>query len=126
GTEVLWARPFILGQYYPNGWADVLGLNFMGAQYTATGAVVKKPGGTGLIAEDTINGNATLKFSGAQLTENIEKTVSISPTNVVTEAPDPAAPTFSLTLTPASGDIGGSFIHTDDSPLTFKGIIYQK
>lgn len=125
GSEVLWARPFILGHYYAYGWPEVIGVDMMGAKYTTTGNVMKSQGGGELGDADLANGNAVLQFLGAQLTETIEKAVSIS-SNLVTDVPDPADPTFSLTLTPSMGDIGGNFIHTDDSLLNFKGIIYQK
>ena len=126
GTEVLWLRPFILNQYYPYGWPEVLDLGMLGAKYTATGSVLKKPGGGALNAADLVNGNAQLSFSSGNLSETLQKLVSISTTNVVTEAPDPVDPTFSLTLTATTGAITGTFTHTDETVPTYQAIIFQK
>jgi hypothetical protein len=127
-SEVLWLRPFMLDQYYPTGWPGLLKVDLIGAKYDAAiaGGVLRRANNTPVAAADLIEGNATLVFSDGQLSEDVVKTVTISTINVVTRVPDPLDTTFSLFITPATGMIGGSFIHTDDNPTAFQGIIYQK
>jgi hypothetical protein len=126
GSRVLWSRPFMLNQYYPGGWTQAIDLDLMGAKYNATGTVLKQADGFALNGPDVVNGNAGLGFYDGQLSEDLIKMVSISTTNGVTKVPDPADQTFSLTINAALGSINGSFVHTDNTVPTYKGIIYQK
>jgi hypothetical protein len=122
-SEVLWLRPFMLDQYYRDGWPGLLRVDLIGAKYdpVIAGGVLRKANNTPLAAADLELGNAALVFSDGQLSEDVARTVSISTTNVVTKVPDPADPTFSLKITPATGMISGSFIHTDDNRTAFQG-----
>jgi len=126
GTELLWSRPFLLDQYYPYGWPEVIGVGLEGARYDATGIVLRLGGNAPLKAADPIEGNAVLKFTNGQLSEDVAKAVSISAGNAVTKAPDPTDATFSLNITPTTGAISGTFVHTDDTVPAFQGIIFQK
>lgn len=134
-----WMRPEILAnQHYPAGWPGVIEVNLLASRYFGTGSVVKREddGATTdanaladeLIPADAAFGNAELQFTYGQIEagETIVKTVSISTTNVVTEVPDPADPTFSLKLDAKTGGLSGDFISSDDTKPTFKGIVYQK
>jgi hypothetical protein len=69
--------------------------------------------------------NATLSFSDGLLTAPVVKDVTITPTNVVTNSPLTDT-SFKLTITAASGKIGGTFTHTDGTKPAFNGVILQK
>jgi len=77
----------------------------------------------------TLKNLPLLTSTDGHLSEDVEKLVSISTSNAITRVPDPADPTFNLTVAPLTGTITGAFLHTaDDLPnLTpFQGIILQK
>lgn len=134
GTEVLWGRPFIgTSQYYPYGWPEVIKSDFLGAKYlvTANQSSLRAPDdGDGdsdgeFILDANASGNATLTLEDGQLTESLEKVLSVTLTDTVAKVPD-NDPTFSLSITRTTGALSGSFTHTDDTVPLLKGTIFQK
>lgn len=131
-ADVKWLRPFIgTSHYYPAGWPDVLTVGLKAALFTVAPATAPK---STLRAADGDyidpldaegDGNAALSFGDGALTEDLLKNVMLSPTDVVVKVPV-NDPTFTLTVGHATGVLGGTFIHTDDTVSTIKGIIYQK
>lgn len=121
-TSVLWFRPYIAGQHYPFGWLEGVTTQLVGAKYIKPASTSVVPG---LPAVNPVLGNATLIFADGKLSSTQSKNVNISTTNVVTKVPVTNT-TYALTITPASGDIKGSFTHTDGTKPTFVGKIIQK
>lgn len=131
-----WMRPFDPTQhYYPYGWEESIRVGFTGARYAAgfnpASSVLRLANGTPLPDPDPENGNAGLSFFDGQLTDELDRTVSITAANVVTNVPANDT-SFTLMLTPGTGLFKGLFVHeTDDGapiPLktSYEGVIYQK
>jgi hypothetical protein len=126
-ADLQWMRPLnVTSHYYPSGWPEVIKVDLMAAKYAVTAgqSVLKAANGANLPAADG-DGNVALCFSDGQLSEALSRTANLSTADVVTKVPDPD-PSFTLTVTRATGAIGGTFTHTDDSLPSFQGIIYQK
>jgi hypothetical protein len=123
GTNFLWFRPARpSSRYYPAGWPTGLQTDLLGAKYINPVAASVLPG---LGPTDPANGNATLIFSDGKLTGPLSRNVNIDPANVVTNAPS-TDKTFQLKIIKGSGQISGSFKHTDLTHPPFRGIILQK
>ncbi|MDB6118840.1 MAG: hypothetical protein JWO08_2621, partial [Verrucomicrobiaceae bacterium] len=80
---------------------------------------------SGLPPVNGVLGNATLAFSDGKLTSTQTKSVNISAANAVTKVPV-TNPSYVLTLAPTTGDISGTFTHTDGTKPAYKGKIIQK
>ena len=120
-TDVLWFKPYIVGQYYPYGWPEGVTSELIGSKYNPAAASVVP----GLQAIDLFLGNATLIFTDGKLAGPLSKNVNISTTNVVSKVPA-INPSFELKVTPVSGDISGTFTHTDGTKPPYQGKIVQK
>ena len=120
-TDVLWFKPYVAGQYYPYGWSEGVTGQLVGSKYNPASASVIP----GLSAVDPFHGNATLVFSEGNLAGSLSKNVNISAANVVTKVPA-VNPSFDLRITPLSGDIAGTFVHTDGTKPAYSGKIIQK
>ena len=122
-TDVLWFKPFIAGQYYPFGWVEGVTSEVIGSKYNpapATANVVP-----GLPPVNNFLGNATLVLTNGKLAGALSKDVNISAANAVSKVPA-INPTFELKVTPVSGDISGTFTHTDGTKPPYQGKIVQK
>jgi hypothetical protein len=156
-TRLDWTRPSdFTSQYYPYGWHDdpvgdplgkheVINVGCFGAKYfssfTPASSVLRQADdalggdpdqiGDPLLPDDPVNGNAKLSFFDGQLTEQMDRTLSVSSTNAVTRVPA-SDTSFSLTITSSTGRFSGTFVHENDdgvpNPLTtgYEGVIYQK
>lgn len=70
-------------------------------------------------------GNATLTFMSGLLTSTQSFPVNISTKNLVTPLPLKTK-NFTLKLTPTTGEICGTILHTDTKKPTFKATTLQK
>ena len=118
-ADAAWFRPYIAGQYYPWGWEEGLTLDLLGAKYASVSGTSVVPD----LPAPGAEGNATLEFTSGLLADAISYDVSISNSNAVTNIPA-TDKSYKLTITAASGDIGGNF--TVDGAHTFKGKVFQK
>ncbi|GAA5149458.1 hypothetical protein GCM10023213_47190 [Prosthecobacter algae] len=130
GVNYLWNRPAQLPnkmQWYPDGWPGGINLDMVGARYSVPAASEN----TSVIPElgpiDLTNsiGNATLTFMDGLLAAPLMFPVNISPKNVVTPLPLKTK-NFSMKLVPATGEISGSFLHTDGKLPAYKATTLQK
>lgn len=121
-SSVLWFKPVLGGQYYPFGWLEGVTTQLTGAKYAVPVGTSVIPG---LPAESPLDGNATLVFSDGGLDALQSKDVNISVANKVTKVPV-TNPTYALTIIPTTGDVSGSFDHSDGSRPTFTGKIVRK
>jgi predicted outer membrane repeat protein len=128
GVNFYWARPAQpKAQWYPLGWTRSLFIDLVGAKYvvplaTANQSVIP---GLGPVDATNTNGNATLTFMDGLLTSPQNFPVNISTKNLVTPLPLKTK-NFTLKLTPATGEITGTFLHTDTKKPTFKATTIQK
>lgn len=128
GVNLYWSRPAQpKAQWYPQGWPKSLFVDLVGAKYlvplsTANQSVIP---GLGPVDATNTNGNATLTFMGGLLTSTQNFPVNISTKNVATPLPLKTK-NFTLTLTPTTGEITGTFLHTDTKKPTFKATTIQK
>ncbi len=123
GTDFHWFRPYQSGQYYPFGWLEGVTTGLIGAKYTAPVNASAVPG---LVpSADTTVANATLVISDGKLSAPITKDVNISAKDVVTKIP-PSDPSYTLVITPKTGDVSGTFFHSDGTKPAFKAKIIQK
>lgn len=123
GTDFHWFRPYQAGQYYPFGWLEGVTTGFIGAKYAAPVNASAVPG-VQPVADVTL-ANATLVLADGKLGASITKDVNISTKDVVTKIP-PTDPSFTLTVTPKTGDVSGTFVHSDGTKPAFKAKIVQK
>lgn len=123
-VDCVWFRPWQNVQWYPWGWEEGVKVDLYGASYVKTGTVI--PGLPN--APNVTTANAELTFNDGQLDESVTGQVNISPTNVVktTAGGSMAATAFKVTLKAATGDISGTFTHTNGTVPTFVGKVYQK
>ena len=128
GVNLYWACPAQpKAQWYPLGWTKSLFIDLVGAKYvvplaTANQSVIP---GLGPVDATNTNGNATLTFMDGLLTSTQNFPVKISTKNLVTPLPLKTK-NFTLTLTPTTGEITGTFLHTDMKRPTFKATTIQK
>jgi len=126
-ADLEWSRPFQpASHYYPYGWPEVIKVDLAGALYAATAgqSVVKAANGANLQTPDD-DGNVTLTLSVGQLSEDLQKFANLTGTDTVTKVPD-NDPTFTMSVSRASGQITGTFTHTDDTAPAYKAVILQK
>jgi len=119
GTNFFWFRPWQNVHHYPWGWPEGIAVDLVGTKFAVPVGASVLPLLPNLIP------NATLSFSDGLLTAPVVKDVTITPTNVVTNSPLTDT-SFKLTITAASGKIGGTFTHTDGTKPAFNGVILQK
>ncbi|MCW0220627.1 MAG: S8 family serine peptidase, partial [Prosthecobacter sp.] len=122
GEDGFWFRPEITkSQYYPNGWAEGVIFNLVGSQFSVPQDLSVIPF---LPPVDVTESNATLSFSSGLLDGFVDYGVNISPSNKVTEVP--ADSSYTLALKKTTGEISGTFTHTDGKKVPFKGTTFQK
>jgi len=133
GTDLLWFRPFQLVQWYPFGWDEGILVDLKGAEYAVPPAlpatsVFPGPGSppSALKPVDAVNGNVGLTFSDGLLAGVTTRNANISPINKVTKPTTNTDTNFSLRLTPTTGVIDGTFMHTDGTRTPFQGVIIQQ
>jgi Repeat of unknown function (DUF5650)/Calx-beta domain/Divergent InlB B-repeat domain len=122
----LWLRPQdLLSQYYAAGWQN-LQLRFTGAKFRSTAgqSSLKASGGFPLSLPDNL-GNATLSLSQGQLSSPIQRTLNVTPTNLVQKLPTTDT-SYTLKIDPKTGIVTGDFLHTQGARSKFKAIILQK
>lgn len=135
-TSALWARPTITtSHYYPHGWPEVIKVGLLGAKHAAKkdessiyapdDGLTTDYHGELLHPPDEEDGNVALHFTAGALTGPLAKSANVTITDGVTKVPE-NDPTFTLTLTRATGAVSGVFTHTDDTSISYKGVIYQK
>lgn len=119
-TPFLWFKPRTGGQYYPDGWVEGVSTAMIGAKFAV-------PAGESVLPDlgTPSDANAALRFTGGDLPGTLEKLVFISPNNTVAKVPATDL-SYSLTIRPTSGGIGGTFTHTDGSKPAYNGVILQK
>lgn len=123
-TDCLWFRPNLptaAVQWYRNGWPSGITVDLLGAKFIVPPTT---PATSVIPGLGTTSPNATLSFAEGLLGGPINKNVNISPANAVTEVPADAS--YTLTLTKTTGEIGGSFTHTDGKKPTYKATTIQK
>ncbi len=130
GVNYLWNRPAQLPnkmQWYPDGWPGGINLDMVGARYSVPAASENTSVIPGLGPIDLTNsiGNATLTFMDGLLAAPQMFPVNISPKNVVTPLPLKTK-NFTLKLVPTTGEISGSFLHTDGKLPAYKATTLQK
>lgn len=119
--NAVWFRPFQNKMhYYPFGWEEGLVLDLFGAKYTAGSNAIP-----GLLAASN-EGNAGIRFSAGQLDSTLTNGFNISSANAVTQLPALTETPFSLSILGNTGDVKGTFTHTNGTTPAFKGKIYQK
>lgn len=129
----LWLRPAQNTHHYPAGWPEVIKTGFAAARYdvTANQSSLLLPDGAdpGLLGDNLpaadADGNAAVQFDAGQLETSLVKSVNLSTSDVVSKVPA-NDPTFSLSISRATGVFTGTFRHTDGTLPMFKGILYQK
>lgn len=128
GVNYLWNRPQQTKvQWYPNGWPGGINLDMVGAKYVVPLASANQSVIPGLGPVDLTNtvGNATLTFMDGLLGSVRNYPVNITTKDAVTLLPLKTKD-FTLTLTKATGEISGTFLHTDGKRSAFKGTTIQK
>jgi hypothetical protein len=126
GMDCLWVRPARpTVQWYPLGWPDSILVDVIGGKFIVPPATPPTSVIPGLGPVHPTNGNATLTFLDGLLINQVDKNVNISPANFVTKVGAGDA-SFTLTLTKATGEIGGTFTHSDGKKPTFKATTIQK
>jgi len=120
--SILWFKPVLGGHYYPFGWLEGVTTTLSGAKYTVPTGQSVIPG---LPPVNPVSGNATLAFSDGNLDEALIKDGNISTANLVTKVPV-TNPTYALSVAPKTGDISGTFEHSDGSRPRYTGKIVQK
>ncbi len=123
GSGFLWFKPFLGGQYNSYGWPEGVSTIPVGAKYHAVAGTAVLPG---LYVVARTAHNALLTFRLGGLTSDVRKPLHISPLNAVSRFGSPADPSYSLTLTAATGKFAGTFTHTDGSRPAYSGVILQK
>lgn len=122
GLDCLWIRPpQPTLQWYPAGWPDSIQVDLIASKFNIPTGL---PAASVIPGLGTLSPNATLSFVGGLLTGQIDKNIHISPTNVVTEVP--ADSSFTITLTKTTGEITGTFTHSDTKKPTYKATTIQK
>jgi hypothetical protein len=129
-VNMLWNRPVQLPtkvQWYPTGWPTSINLDMVGAKFTVPAASANQSVIPGLGALDGTNtlGNAVFYARNGLLTSERSFGVNISTKNVVTPLPL-ATPNFTLKLTATTGELSGTFLHTDGTKPAFKATTLQK
>ncbi|MES2594001.1 MAG: choice-of-anchor Q domain-containing protein [Verrucomicrobiota bacterium] len=131
GVNYLWNRPAqpppAKVQWYPDGWPNGIILDMVGAQYKVPAATLNQSVIPALGAVDLTNtvGNTTLTFMDGLLSSVRNYPVNITTKDAVTLLPLKTKD-FTLTLTKATGEISGTFTHTDGKKPAFKGTTIQK
>ncbi|MBL9114470.1 MAG: hypothetical protein JNJ83_05640 [Verrucomicrobiaceae bacterium] len=111
-----WFRPWQNVHHYPWGWPEGIDVDLIGTKYNVT------PGTSVLLGLSAGSPNATLRFDKGLLSGLQTKSLTVSTTNGVSGSDG----TWSLKITPSSGLISGSFLHTDGTKPKFTGVILQK
>lgn len=131
-SGLLWLRPAITGShYYPAGWPGAISVGLRAAKFSvaldaAAKSTLRAPGAGDLETVDVEgDGNAALSFGGGALSGELLKQVLLSPKDVVVNVPD-KDPTFTLKVDHKTGVLSGTFLHTDGTAPSLKGVIYQK
>lgn len=119
-TAFLWFKPRTGGQYYPDGWAEGVSTQLVGARFAV-------PAGESVLPDlgTPSDANAALRFTAGGLSSEVEKLVFIQPNNTVAKVPTTDA-SYTLTIKPAAGTISGTFTHTDGTKPVYTGVILQK
>jgi hypothetical protein len=123
GSGFLWFKPFLGGQYYPYGWPEGVSTIPVGAKYHAVAGTAVLPG-LSVVARTVHNALLTFRLGG--LTSDVRNPLHISPLNAISRFGSPADPSYSLTLSTATGKFAGTFTHTDGSRPAYSGVILQK
>ena len=122
GTDFWWFRPYQAVQHYPYGWPEGILTDLHGSEYNVVAGTSVVPG----LPAVGLTGNATLSFIGGLLSSSVTKDANISTANAVTKLGTPADASYTLTITPATGLLGGTFTHSDGTKPKFSGMIVQK
>ncbi len=111
-----WNKPTGNGKLYPAGVANTT--------MVVEGALYRPPllNQRALADFDANNGAAVAGISEGNLGGPISKAVNIATTNSVAVT-TPGADGLKVTINPALGAFGGSFIHTDGKPRKFSGLL---
>lgn len=128
GVNFYWCRPAqIKAQWYPLGWPETVFIDLVGAKYLVPPVVENRSVIPDLGPIDPTNtlGNATLTCMYGLLTGPQSFPVNITAKNVVTPLPLKTK-NFTLKLTPTTGEISGTFLHTDTKKPAFKATTIQK
>ncbi|MBL9145890.1 MAG: hypothetical protein JNM99_19580 [Verrucomicrobiaceae bacterium] len=122
-SDMFWFRPYQAVHHYPYGWPEGILTDMVGAEYNVVTGQSVVPG---LPAVNLTTGNANILFTDGLLTASVSKDFNISTTNVITKLGTPADPSYTVTLTAATGLLSGTFTHSDLTKPAFKGVIVQK
>ncbi|MBV6497993.1 MAG: hypothetical protein CJBNEKGG_00207 [Prosthecobacter sp.] len=125
-VDCLWYRPWQNAmQWYPWGWEEGVKADLYASSYDPARAGGVVPGLPAIGAE----GNADLVFSGGLLAADVSARLAISDVNKVTSVTAAGAAdvkSYSVKLTAASGELTGTFTHSDGTKPKFNGRVYQK
>ena len=125
-VDCLWYRPWQNAmQWYPWGWEEGVKVDLYASSFdpARVGGVI--PGLPAIGGE----GNADLVFSGGLLAADVSARLAISDANKVTSVSAVGAAdvkSYSVKLTAASGELTGTFTHSDGTKPKFNGRVYQK
>ena len=120
----LWFRPAqTTSQWYPQGWPGGISLDLFASKFVIpTGSSVFP----GLGADDFVNGNADLTFTGGLLNPSpLAKALNITTANAVANAPA-TDKTYTARLTRTTGEWTGTFTHTDTRRTAWQATTFQK
>ena len=119
--NMLWFRPFQVAQWYPYGWDEGIYIDMLASKYTPSPATVFP----GLAAINPTTGNTNLNFTNGVLASSVTKFVNLTTTNVLTKAPTSDA-TFTFVPVFTTGNISGTFKHSDNTSPKWQGVLMQK
>jgi hypothetical protein len=123
-TTITWFRTARAGStYYPNGWPSGIATALIGAKYNAPSGAAALPN----LAPTDLSGNALLQISDGLLASSFTRFLNISTSNTVAKIPATDT-TYTLTITPTTGILGGNFLHTGSATIrpVLRGMILQK
>jgi uncharacterized delta-60 repeat protein len=121
-VDLTWIRPALpAADFYRDGWLSGIKLDAVGTKYQSPSLLDFGQG-----VANTTTGNATLRFSGGQLTTPINKPVSLNPTTGAIALIPAANTTYSLQFnTLATGLLQGTLI-AEGATDAFKAVLLNK
>ncbi|MEQ1862581.1 MAG: HYR domain-containing protein [Chthoniobacteraceae bacterium] len=121
GTDLLWLRPALRrAHFYPEGW-DGLRVDAVGTKYVNPASFDFGQG-----VENTVAGNALLRFTEGLLSSEVQAPVSVRPTNGAVKLIPTNGVSYQFSLATGSGTFSGSFTPTDGRATNYRGILLNK
>ena len=122
GSNLIWLRPAITtAVQYSAGWPTGVMTDAAGTKYAAPASLNFGQG-----AVNTVLGNANLDFEDGQLVAPLRYPVSVNPTTGAIIKVPANNPSFTGTITTASGLLYGTFRHSNGINLSYKALLLNK